>query len=219
MTGTNLGPLQVRVLELLSEVEPRWALTGGGALILALGHRTTRDLDLLWSGRTNIADISRVVRDVLQGADMEVAVLQSGHSFERLTVSLGSEAVILDLMAEPTEPLEPPVRVPLGQVTILTDTTHAILVNKLCTLLGRMELRDLDDVRHLLAAGGDLLRAVQDAPRRDGGFSALTLAWVLESFPAHRIALASAWTADEADSIDAFKNTLIQQLTESSAPD
>jgi hypothetical protein len=60
MSGGKLGALQLRVLELLSDVEPRWTLTGGGALILRLGHRTTQDLDLVWPGRGRRAQFQRV---------------------------------------------------------------------------------------------------------------------------------------------------------------
>jgi hypothetical protein len=43
--------------------------------------------------------------------------------------------------------------------------------------------RDLEDVRALLDAGGDLVRALADAPRKDPGFSPVTFAWVLEQLP------------------------------------
>lgn len=34
----------------------------------------------------------------------------------------------------------------------------------------------------------DLVRAVADAPRKDGGFSAVTLAWLLPRYPARKLA-------------------------------
>jgi hypothetical protein len=82
-----------------------------------------------------------------------------------------------------------------------------------------MELRDLLDVRELLAAGGDFHRALADAPRRDGGFSAMTLAWILESFPARALAVATGWSADDAKELDDFRGSLIARLTDASAPD
>ena len=51
MGADGLSPLQVRVLAALVGFEPRFTLTGVGALVGAhLGHRSTRDLDLFWHG-------------------------------------------------------------------------------------------------------------------------------------------------------------------------
>jgi hypothetical protein len=78
----------------------------------------------------------------------------------------------------------------VGDEVILVDAPHEILVAKLSALLGRSELRDLEDVRALLAAGGDLTGAIADAPRKDAGFSPPMLAWVLEQFPVEALARA-----------------------------
>jgi hypothetical protein len=40
-----------------------------------------------------------------------------------------------------------------------------------CRVCAALELRDLEDVRALLESGGDLERALADAPLKDGGFS------------------------------------------------
>jgi hypothetical protein len=77
------------------------------------------------------------------------------------------------------------------------DQPHEILVTKLCALLGRSELRDLEDVRALLDAEGDLARALADAPRKEAGFSPVTLAWVLEQLPVAAMGRALGRTADE----------------------
>ena len=77
-----------------------------------------------------------------------------------------------------------------GGQRILLDTTHQILVNKLCALLGRAELRDMEDVRVLLDRGQSLSRALSDAPKQDAGFSPLTLAWTLRQLPIAKLARA-----------------------------
>lgn len=43
----SLDVLQERVLTILAGFEPPFILGGGGALALYLGHRKTRDLDLI----------------------------------------------------------------------------------------------------------------------------------------------------------------------------
>ena len=56
-----------------------------------------------------------------------------------------------------------------------------IASNKICALLGRGEIRDLIDLRALLAHGLDLPSVLADAERKDRGVSAGTLAWILSA--------------------------------------
>jgi hypothetical protein len=101
---------------------------------------------------------------------------------------------------------------------IQVDTPHEILVNKLCALLGRTELRDLVDVRVLLDAGGDFLRGLSDAPRKDGGFSPLTLAWLMQGFDVRTLCAQEGWSEPEAASLDGFRRELVTRLTEAGRP-
>lgn len=121
----------------------------------------------------------------------------------------------LDLVAEPVPGIEPPQPLEVGGATILVDTPHEILVNKLCAVLGRSELRDLQDIQALLAAGGDLIQALQDAPRKDGGFSALILADLLRHLPIEAMART---TGDPSADLLAFRDELVTRLVEASRP-
>ncbi|HBL28969.1 MAG TPA: hypothetical protein DD490_19210 [Acidobacteria bacterium] len=107
---------------------------------------------------------------------------------------------------------------PVGGALIAVDTPHEILVNKLCALLGRSELRDLEDVRVLLESGGDLARALADAPLKDGGFSPLTLAWVLKGFQPRALGSASGMGEKSVERLERFKENLIHQLLDISSP-
>ncbi len=219
MSGGSLSPLQVRVVKVLGAVEPPGALTGGAALIgFYLRHRDTRDLDFFWHGRRELGDLSRVVEDRLRGESLSTDVLQTSISFRRLRVSDGSDAVIVALVADPTETVEPPRYCQFEGSVVLVDTPHEILVNKLCALLGRMELRDLQDVRSLLSAGGDLARAVSDAPRKDAGFSALTLAWVLKGMKVAVLAHAVGLGREHAEQLAVFQTELVNRLVSMAAP-
>jgi nucleotidyltransferase AbiEii toxin of type IV toxin-antitoxin system len=63
VSGDKLSALQWRILERLSTLEPRWTLTGGGALAgFHLKHRTTRDLDLFWHGLNQLGSLPEEVR-------------------------------------------------------------------------------------------------------------------------------------------------------------
>ncbi len=104
------------------------------------------------------------------------------------------------------------------EVRILVDPPHEILVAKLGALLSRSELRDLDDVRALLEAGGDLSRAVADAPRKDAGFSPVTLAWVLQEMPIGAMGHALGRGTDEIRGLEDFRERLVGAILATAKP-
>ena len=108
---------------------------------------------------------------------------------------------------------------PLGGVSSQIDTAHQILVNKLCALLSRSELRDLVDVRALLDAGGDLSRALADCPMQDAGFSPLTLSWVLGQLPIESLASRLGWPSDRAEALVRFRDQLVDRILAEAKPD
>lgn len=176
----ELTDLQRRILTLTSDVDPRWTLTGGAALTgFYLHHRTTRDLDLFWRGRAKLGSVTTLVRDRLTEAGLSVDNVQSSSAFVRFRVSDAHESVIVDLVAEPVASLEPVVQHYLGSVALQVDSPFEILVNKLCALVSRSEVRDLIDLQGLLATGLSLEQALKSAPVKDGGFSPLVLSWTL----------------------------------------
>ncbi len=92
-------------------------------------------------------------------------------------------------------------------------------MNKLTALLSRSELRDLLDVKVLLEAGADLDRALADAPKKDTGFSTLTLAWVLKDFAPGPLARALGWGEAESDEMVSFQQRLVDRLVAAAAPE
>ncbi len=220
MSGGKLTALQWRILEVLADIRPPWTLTGGGALVgFHLKHRITKDLDLFWHGQSQLGVLPQMVRDRLTTAGLESAVVQSGDSFYQFRVSDAQEVCIVDLVAESIPPVEAPNLVRIQDISISVDTPHEILVNKLCALLGRAEIRDLIDVRFLLQAGADLKRALQDAPRKDAGFSPLTLAWILRDVRPTALARATGMDQAEAEDLENFKERLVSDLQEAGAPE
>lgn len=220
MSGGRLSALQWRILELLSGLEPVWTLTGGGALAgIHLRHRTTRDLDLFWRQLDQLGSLPGEVRARLTAAGLDVVPIQTSSTFVRFRVNDPQEVCVVDLVADPGAPLEAPLRITAGQAaSIAVDTPHEILVNKLCALLSRSEIRDLQDVRELVEHGGDLERGLADAPRKDGGFSPLTLAWVLRSLPAEKLAAAAGLPQDQGAELEKFKQRLVRILLDKSVP-
>ena len=63
---------------------------------------------------------------------------------------------------------------------VRVHSLREIAANKICALLGRGEIRDLVDLRAILARGLDLASILSDAECKDGGVSAATLAWIVD---------------------------------------
>jgi hypothetical protein len=209
----KLDELQVHVLETLAGITPPFVLGGGAALAgVYLAHRETRDLDLFWRDRDDVADIARNIEQHLTSAGLNVSRLQSSMAFVRLRVTDQAAVVRVDLIAEPGGNLEPAMTHRIGAVEVLVDSRRAILIEKLCALLSRSELRDLIDVEALVESGEDLDSAIAAAPRRDSGFSPLTLAWVLRELDVKGLATALGVETEVAERLDAFRGTLIDRL-------
>jgi hypothetical protein len=100
---------------------------------------------------------------------------------------------------------------------IRSDRRYAERSEDLAPSLERSEVRDLVDVKALVAAGGDLDAAL-GAPKKDAGFSPLTLAWVLKSYDPRPAAKALGWSATQTEELLAFRQWLIDRLTAGAAP-
>ncbi|HTF90880.1 MAG TPA: nucleotidyl transferase AbiEii/AbiGii toxin family protein [Planctomycetota bacterium] len=218
MPQGSLSPLQAKILVALAGFEPPWTLTGGGALALHTAHRTTRDLDLFWRGRTTISTVVNGVKQKLEAGGLEASLLQDAGSFFRFAVRDGAESTVLDLVADPVANITAPEILRVHGHEIEVDTRHEILVNKLVAMLGRSELRDLQDIQVLLEGGGDLSLAVQQAPRKDGGFSPMTLAWLLRGFAIAEVATSAGWDHGQVQRLVAFRDELVLRITDLARP-
>lgn len=155
----------------------------------------------------------------VRAAGLEAQVLRTAPAFGELRVSDGRDACVVDLVAEPFPAIEEPEQAVVDGTAIRVDSKHEILASKLATLLERSELRDLADVRALLSAGGDLQAGLRDAPKKDAGFSPLTLAWVLKDYDPRPAVKALGWDAGDAAELLSFRDWLIERLTTSAVPE
>lgn len=202
---STLSSLQERVLAIVAQVGG-WTLTGGAALAgVHLGHRRTEDLDLFLYGLRAFDREPRAVEDALLSAGLEVAPIQRTPGFVRLATTDGRDRVVVDLVAEPVPQVDAALEIRPG---LQVDSAYEILVNKLTALLSRSEVRDLEDVRALVESGLDLDRALADAPRKDGGFSPMTLAWVLSQLDLSR----AATLGFDADRLRSYRDDLMRHL-------
>jgi hypothetical protein len=219
MSDHGLSLLQREVLQILATIQPPWTLTGGGALAgFHLLHRTTRDLDLFWHGQATLTTEGDDCRALLVAAGMQVEVLQRAPSFQRLRASRGGEVVVVDLVAEPVPTANTPVNVRIGDRHIQLDAPAEILANKLGCLLHRAELRDLIDIRALLATGLDLGDALTVAGGKDSGFSPLMVAHLLDGFPLDRQATQLGLGEPQRSELDMFRRELALRIAAAARP-
>ena len=210
----NLTTLQTRIISLLRGISPPWTLTGVAALVgVHVRHRTTRDLDLFWHGQKVLGRWTGEVEERLREAGLHVEAMQRSPAFLRLQVRGSEESTVVDLVAEPVPTIESPARVQEEGHDFWVDTPFEILVNKLCALLSRSEPRDLIDIRALLDLGLDLELAMSRAPEKDGGFSPLTLAWILETLPLELLADRAGLDRDLTRSLEEFRQELVEGIT------
>jgi hypothetical protein len=203
----------------LAGLEPAWTLTGGAALVgFHTRHRETRDLDLFFRPRRSLDRSVAAVRERLEAAGITVQVIRTTPAFSQLELRDGAESIEVDLVADPTPLAEPPRLIELGDRTILVDTPHQLLVNKLCALLSRSEVRDLVDVQALLADGGDLIRALRDSPEQDAGFSPLTFAWAVRGIPLRRLAGALGFAEPAIAKLEQFREELVDAVLAAAHP-
>ena len=105
-----------------------------------------------------------------------MAGVRTAPEFRRILLSRGDESVVVDLVIEHAEQLRP--EKPLHGL-VRVDPAEEIFANKMCTLLGRSEIRDLVDVRALEGLGLSLTDALAAGQRKDGGLTPAQVAWVL----------------------------------------
>ena len=99
---------------------------------------------------------------------------------------------------------------------IRIHSLREIGANKICALVGRAEIRDLVDLRAILAKGMVLENLLADAERKDAGASPATLAWLMDSLrigPDAR--LPAGVTATE---LDEFRSSLVADLRRLALP-
>ena len=173
----DLTPLQRDVLRAFFDREGEFFLTGGAALVgYYLHHRETTDLDLFATKPEAFERGRFAVQDAAAALGAAVHVRQDAPGFKRFALQRRDELVVVDLVLD---------RVPQAydekpQVDgVRLDPLAEIAINKLTTVVGRMEERDLVDLYLLERAGYPVEQSLAGALAKDGGCTPATLAWLL----------------------------------------
>jgi hypothetical protein len=178
---SQLSSLQRALLREFFAREKSFFLTGGAALAgFYLGHRETEDLDLFSPPGADLDSGNRAIISAANACGATVHAERTEPDFKRLLIRRSEESTLVDLVVD-RAPMVDAIKREIDGIRV--DTLREIAANKICTLLGRNETKDLRDMHELLKQDGiDLRGALDDAAVKEGGADAGTLAWVLESF-------------------------------------
>lgn len=172
-----LSRLQREVLHEFCAREPAFYLTGGGALAgFHLGHRTTDDLDLFTEDPAAFERARYVLEAVADAVGARLETRQDAPLFRRCVLSRPGEGLVVDLVCDRASgPASARPRVD----GVPVERPEELLANKLTTIVGRGEERDLVDLYFLDRAGYRLEQGLDAALAKDGGCTPATLAWIL----------------------------------------
>lgn len=171
----GLDRLQRDLLTAFFRTPSSFFLTGGAALAgCYLGHREMLDL-VLFTADDDLEAGERWLRESARELGAPIEEIQTSVDFRRRLVRRGEESVVVDLVRDRAAQLWPE-NASIGGVRV--DRPEEIRANKLASLLGRAEIRDLVDLLALERAGYAVDRsALADAARNDAGLTAAQLAW------------------------------------------
>jgi hypothetical protein len=205
--------LQESVLVGFFAVERAFFLSGGAALAgFHLCHRETTDLDLFTVSPEAFERARIVLPHVVEGLGGTVTVRHDAPGFRRVVVEHERESLVVDLVRD----VGPQLRDKLVFDGIVVDPMEEIFSNKLTTLVGRQEVRDLVDVLELERHGLHAEDYLADANAKDGGCTPATLAFLLRAW---RIAddakIPSGYTAEQ---LRTFKDDLAERLAVAAFP-
>jgi hypothetical protein len=214
--SSSLSSLQRDLLDAFFAREQRFFLTGGAALVgFYLHHRRTSDLDLFATREASIEDGGRALHAAAEAIGATVESLQESQDFRRFATRRGEELTIVDLVID-RAPQASVDKQSIGNIRL--DPPREIAANKLCMLLDRMEVRDLVDLKLLLASGITLAETLADARKKHAGADPATLSWLLGEFriPSRHPTLDESGVA--ASELEAFRQTLIDELAKLALP-
>ncbi len=177
MDSCKLTALQRAILKAFFRSERGFFLTGGAALAgFYLGHRSTDDLDLFTVSEGAFERGRHVLGEVAADLGGDLVTRQNAPGFQRHVLTVGVEAVVVDLVYERAVQLFKDKPEHDG---VFVDPIEEILANKLTTIAGRAEERDLIDLLHIEREGYAVEKALGGALQKDGGCTPATLAWLL----------------------------------------
>lgn len=181
-------PLKRDFLRAWFNRDQRFFLTGGSALgIFYLDHRRSYDLDLFTDQELDGKEAQNLVFQVASEVGAGCESLRSAPDFHRFRITRGKERELVDVVVDRAPQLDSRKEVFDG---IRVDTLREIIANKMATLISRAEVKDVVDLYFLERQGHDLMAAVSDARKKDGGWDPAVVTMLLDGLD---VDVAPAW--------------------------
>ena len=175
----ELYPWQDEVLQILSELDTQFYLTGGTAASRGyLNHRFSDDLDLFVNDDPNFSLWSARIIDVCAHSDRWITrVLVREERYVRASLEIAQDNLKLELVNDVPAHIGPIATHPiLGRL----DTAENILANKISALIGREEPKDLADIWGFCCKlKMPLAPAIEDANSKAAGIFPADIARIL----------------------------------------
>jgi len=175
-----LSPLQAKILDLFYREEFPFFLTGGTALsAFYLHHRYSQDLDFFTLDGEALQRVPSRIESFGKELRAEIESIQSEPAFKRFIVSADQERIVVDFVKDVEYQVNPEKSM-FGRIKV--DSFEDIASNKICAILGRMEIKDYIDLFFISEAGHDVEKFVALAKNKDAGISKATLSFVIKDF-------------------------------------
>jgi hypothetical protein len=181
-----LTPLKRDFLRRFAERNQAFYLTGGSALgIFYLEHRLSYDLDFftLDAGAVNWHLLENQIIALTAEISARCRTLTASPEFHRFELTRGADREILDFVIE-RAPQVDRQKEQFGNVRV--DTLREIMVNKVCTLVGRCEVKDLVDLYFLHKRGLEVANHFAAAQTKEGGLEPAMISFLLSQVKVDR---------------------------------
>lgn len=182
-------------------------LGGGAALSGAhLGHRLSRDVDLVCRHADDVRSLVRDLAEIGREANARIDIVRDAGTFVRASVVTPSFSLELDAVYEATPPIDEGAQLEGIALESLAD----LRASKLTCILSRSEPRDLVDLLFLDRAGFHPEDDLSLALRKDAGIDPGVLAWLLGQFPLNPLPMMLAPLSRE--ELVAFRDSLRERF-------
>jgi predicted nucleotidyltransferase component of viral defense system len=153
-------------------------LTGGSALgIFYLEHRLSYDLDFFTSApAVEWHLLENIVRGITADIHAECRALTASPDFHRYQIVRPPESEILDFVIERIPQIDEKKNDFDG---VRVDTIREIMVNKICALIHRCELKDVLDLYYLQRHGYFVRDYLKETQRKESGLDPAMISFLL----------------------------------------
>jgi hypothetical protein len=172
-------PLKRDFLKAFFAREKRFFLTGGSALgLFYLDHRFSYDVDLFSTDRMDWLELDGIMRLCARDIAADLDLMRDAPTFRRYRLGRAGRQEIVDIVLDVGHQIDSTKHWIDG---VQVDTLHEITVNKITTLIGRCEWKDIVDLYFLEKKGFRAEDYFEEARQKDGGLDPAMVSLLLDS--------------------------------------